>query len=132
KDFEAPKKTNKKEWEHLKLLYSVGVTYHSCGCSGPGYIPNTSERLIDYFQDIKKNFQIQLDFWRKREEPGNQREIASDAAKNWNFVSRIPGDIRQKNGVITNEDAKKYWIDRIMDIDNKLKKIQMTIFDNQN
>ncbi|RZK57404.1 MAG: hypothetical protein EOO91_10235, partial [Pedobacter sp.] len=49
-DFESLKKTDLKKWAHLKSLYSVGITFHSCGCTGPGYIPNTTEKLIAYFE----------------------------------------------------------------------------------
>ena len=31
-DFESPKKNNINEWNHLRSLYSVGITFHSCGC----------------------------------------------------------------------------------------------------
>ena len=53
-DFESPKKDDLKKWEHLKSLYSVGITFHSCGCSGPGYIPNSKEKLIEYFDGTYK------------------------------------------------------------------------------
>ena len=55
-DFESPKKDNIKEWNHIKELYSVGITFHSCGCSGPGYIPKDKDRLIAYFNEIKNDY----------------------------------------------------------------------------
>jgi hypothetical protein len=51
-DFESPKKKDVKAWEHLKTLYAVGITFHSCGCSGPGYIPSSTEALVAYFTNI--------------------------------------------------------------------------------
>ena len=65
-DFESPKKDDIKKWEHIKSLYSVGITFHSCGCSGPGYIPNSKEKLITYFEEMKSTYLKNMDFWRNR------------------------------------------------------------------
>jgi len=127
KDFEAPKKSDIKVWEQIKLLYSVGIAFHSCGCTGPGYIPNTPERLIAYFQELKDEYQTQLTFWRQREEPTTKKEIDRDISNNWQYLSRFPYDLRPKKGVISNEDAKSYWIDRIKEIEEKLRQIATTI-----
>ena len=94
-DFEAPKKSEIKKWEHLILLYSVGITFHSCGCSGPGYIPNTTERLITHFQELKNEYQSQLIFWRQRKEPTNEKEADRDISKNWTFISQVPNGLEK-------------------------------------
>ena len=124
KDFEAPKKSDVKEWEHIRRLYSVGITFHSCGCTGPGYIPNSGERLIAYLQEIKKDYNYNLDFWRKRKEPMDKRKMDRDVSKNWDFISKVPAEIRPQKGAIKNEDAKNYWIAKINEIDNNLEKIK--------
>jgi hypothetical protein len=49
-DFASPKKDDTKEWNHIKDLYLVGITFHSCGCTGPGYIPKDKEKLITHFK----------------------------------------------------------------------------------
>jgi len=121
-DFPSPKKDNIKEWQHIKSLYSVGITYHSCGCTGPGYIPNTKEKLIEYFEELKREFRYNLDFWRKRQEPTNKKEIDSDNSRNWEFIRKVPGDLRPKKGAIKNEEAKIYWFDRIKEIEQKIEK----------
>jgi hypothetical protein len=123
KDFKASKKDCIKDWEHIKRLYSVGIAYHSCGCSGPGYIPNTTESLIAYFQEKRQGFQSQLDFWRQREEPVSKQEIDRDKSKNWNYIANTPY-VHRKKGTISNEEAKKYWIERIKEIDNKIEQLQ--------
>jgi DNA-directed RNA polymerase subunit RPC12/RpoP len=123
-DFESPKKDNIKEWNHLRSLYSVGITFHSCGCTGPGYIPNTHEKLIEYFQDILRNYHFQLDFWRNRIEPTNHKEIQRDESRNWNFISKVPSELRPKKGAVSNEDARIYWLSRIKEIELKLEKIK--------
>lgn len=61
-DFASPKKDNLKEWAHIKNLYSVGITFHSCGCLGPGYIPKSTEKLIDYIEEIKASYFRNLEF----------------------------------------------------------------------
>jgi hypothetical protein len=123
-DFASPKKDNIKEWSHIKKLYSVGITFHSCGCYGPGYIPNSTEKLIEYFEDIKTNYFRNLNFWRQREDPTNAREIDRDKSKNWDFISSIPSKKRSKNRSISNEEAKIYWLDKINQVEQKLQKIK--------
>src|SRR5688572_9120112 len=73
-DFASPKQTDIKSWNHLKTLYSVGLTFHSCGCTGPGYIPNDKERLVAYFEGLLQCYNHNLEFWRGRTEPTNERE----------------------------------------------------------
>ena len=124
KDFEAPKKGNVKEWEHIKRLYSVGITFHSCGCTGPGYIPITTDSLIDYLKGIRDDYNQNLDFWRQREEPTNKSEIDRDKSLNWKFITKVPSTLRPKKGAISNEDAVNYWIKRITEVEQKLAAIK--------
>jgi DNA-directed RNA polymerase subunit RPC12/RpoP len=123
-DFAAPKKDNLKQWTHIKTLYKVGITFHSCGCSGPGYIPNSKEKLIEHFEQLIKCYQYNLTFWRQKQEPKNDKEIQREISKNWDFISQVPSDLRPKKGAIENEDAKKYWIDRIKQVEQKLVDIK--------
>src|SRR5690554_6221330 len=44
-DFKAPKQKDKEQWKVLKILYDHGITFHSCGCSGPGYRPTRMKEL---------------------------------------------------------------------------------------
>ena len=86
KDFESPKKTDVKAWAHIQNLYAVGVTFHSCGCTGPGYIPKTGEALIAYFEELIRGYQKQLAFWRNRTEPVTAPEIDRDRSKNFQKI----------------------------------------------
>lgn len=122
-DFESPKKDNIKGWNHMKDLYSVGITFHSCGCSGPGYIPKDKEMLIAYLEEILNNYNKQLVFWRIRIEPTTDKEIQRENSKNWDSISQVPFNQRPKKGAISNEDAKNYWLDRIKGVEQKLKTI---------
>lgn len=125
-DFESPKKDNVKQWTHIKDLYSVGITFHSCGCTGPGYIPKDKDRLIEYFEEIINDYQKQLVFWRNRTESSNEKEVQREESKNWDSISKVPSDLRPKKGVISNEDAKKYWLNKIKDVQQRLNKIKKT------
>jgi DNA-directed RNA polymerase subunit RPC12/RpoP len=124
KDFESPKRENSKEWEHIERLYSVGITFHSCGCTGPGYIPNTTEKLIAYLEGIKEDYNHNLDFWRQRNEPTSKKEVDRDNSKNWNFISQIPNELKPKKGAISKEDAINYWLKRVTEVEQKLATIK--------
>jgi len=119
-DFTSPKKNDIKQWEHLKSLYTVGITFHSCGCSGPGYIPGSKDSLIAYFNSLTKIYNDQLTFWRQRIEPQNDKEINREISKHWDFIAKVPSEIRPKKGTISNEEAKQYWFDRIKEVEQKL------------
>lgn len=123
-DFESPKKDNIKEWNHIKELYSVGITFHSCGCSGPGYIPKDKDRLMAYFNEIINDYNKQLDFWRNRIEPKTEKEVQREISKHGESISRIPFEQRPEKETITNEGAKNYWLDRIKEVEQKLKTIK--------
>jgi hypothetical protein len=123
-DFESPKKDDINKWKHIKSLFSVGITFHSCGCGGPGYIPKTKDKLLEYFEDLKVNYNEQLDFWRKRKEPSNQSEIDREKSNDWNYIGRTPYEKRTKNGTISNEEARLYWMQKIKEIDEKMEKIK--------
>lgn len=73
-DFEAPGRGRIKAWEHLRLLYSVGIAFHSCGCSGPGYIPNTREALAAHLEGLISIYNGELD--QVRRDAGKQSEEA--------------------------------------------------------
>ena len=119
-DFESPKKDEIKEWNHIKDLYSVGVTFHSCGCTGPGYIPKDKESLLAYFEELINDYNKQLLFWRNRTEPTNEKEIQSENSKYWDNISKVPNDLRPKKAAIANEDAKNFWISRIKEVEQKI------------
>ena len=122
-DFKAPKMKDEEAWEHLKSLYSVGITFHSCGCNGPGYIPNTKEELIRYFQERLDSYLKQQAYWIKRIEPENQSELDREKSKSWEYLGRIPSQLKTKKGAVSNEDGRNYWNARIQEVENKLKLI---------
>lgn len=40
-DFKPPRKHEERQWQKLDLLRKMGITFHSCGCEGPGPRPGT-------------------------------------------------------------------------------------------
>lgn len=125
-DFEAPPKNEIKKWEHIKNLYQVGITFHSCGCTGPGYIPKDKEQLIAYLQGILADYHQNLDVFRERIEPKTQSEKDRDRSKNWDMLCKIPNETRGKNYEVKNEDAKNYWIGRIKEVEQKIQAIAVS------
>lgn len=122
-DFASPKKNDTKQWSHIKDLYSVGITFHSCGCSGPGYIPKDRERLLDYFEEIINRYTEQLVFWRNRIEPSSEKEIQRENSKYWDKISLVPFEQKNKKSPVTNEVAIKHWLYRIKEVEEKIHKI---------
>jgi hypothetical protein len=102
------------------------VTFHSCGCTGPGYIPKDKDRLLAYFEEIISDYNKQLLFWRNRTEPTNEKEIQRENSKHWDNISKVPYDLRPKKGAIANEDAKNFWISRIKEVEQKIGNLSPT------
>jgi len=125
-DFEAPKQNDTKAWRHIENLYSVGITFHSCGCTGPGYIPQTTERLIQYFERILKDYHDNLNFWRQRAFPKNKKEIDRKRSKYWSIMAKIPAKLHPQNKPVSTEDAMNYWFGRIKEVELKLEQIRAT------
>jgi hypothetical protein len=47
-DFKAPKRSDKIAWKAAETLILAGITYGSCGCSGPGFRP-VKRKDVDSF-----------------------------------------------------------------------------------
>ncbi len=130
-DFESPKKKDVKAWKHIEMLYEVDITFHSCGCTGPGYIPKDKEELIAYFLRIKDVYIKHQHFWaRRKEDPETQSKIAKDKYQNREFLYQIPKKIKKGTKNKPEYDANKaqvYWGEKIADIQHKIKVITNTI-----
>lgn len=123
-DFKAPASKDIKSWQHVKSLYSVGITFHSCGCTGPGYIPADRERLIAFLREKMLAFQQQLAFWRARVAPGDKAARDREISKSWEYLAKIPRVRRSKKEAVSNEEAKKYWLERIYEVEQKLSLVE--------
>lgn len=125
-DFESPKKNDVRAWEHMALLYHVGITFHSCGCTGPGYIPKDKEELIAYFSGIKRAYLEHQSYWaRRQQDPETPGAIARDERENWRFLSSIPKEMKggtRKKPRYDAEKGSKYWNKRVLEIEDRIRK----------
>ncbi len=120
-DFESPKKNDLKVWNHMKDLYKTGVTFHSCGCTGPGYIPKDKTALIAFLNKQKENYIKHLRFWLTRLESKKEEIRKSD--KNGSFLWNLPNEFEtgtKKKREIDLEKAVNYWTEKVNEIDKNI------------
>lgn len=122
KDFEAPKKGDHKAWQHIKDLFVVGITWHSCGCTGPGYIPKDKTALLLYLEEIIQNYQKELLFWRSRIEPETKQDKIKDEQRNWQKYGVIRPNRKKEN--ITNAEGIAHWINKIKGVELMMLKVK--------
>jgi hypothetical protein len=49
-DFKAPRKNDLEQWHKVKRLSDAGVTFHSCGCGGPGWRPQRLNEVAAFLE----------------------------------------------------------------------------------
>jgi hypothetical protein len=123
-DFESPQMNDLKAWKYIETLFIVGITFHSCGCAGPGYIPRTQENLLKYLERKKADFISNLQFWLRRIEPTGKKEFARDQKINYLPHSGIPQKLKGKKGRISNDEAIEFRNQKIKDIDHKINQLK--------
>jgi DNA-directed RNA polymerase subunit RPC12/RpoP len=126
-DFKSPQKKNLKAWQHLQSLYEVGITYHSCGCSGPGYIPATTEAIVNYLEERLGSYVSELRFWLNRPQPDTKQEFERDKDRNSTHRYMLPRELQGKNGGVDSNDAVTYWQQRVHNLEHNLSKAKMRI-----
>lgn len=120
-DFEAPKNKDIKVWKHISSLYKVGITYHSCGCSGPGYIPSDTSQLIAFFEEKLTFYNQELFFWRERETPTSKREIDREHSTQWKHLQKLPASVRgDRKQTAKSQEAIDFWIKKTKEIESKI------------
>jgi hypothetical protein len=115
-DFKAPLKTNRKAWQHLRTLYTVGITFHSCGCGGNGYVPATSDALASYLASRQADYVQELQFWLNRPVPTTEAERQENLLHN-------RGLSLSKRGYIEPAAAIAYWQQRVQAVTAQLKQL---------
>ena len=120
-DFESPRKDDRKAWEHLKNLFTAGVTFHSCGCFGPGYIPKTGEKLLELLTEKRLNFISNLGFWLNRKEAATKAEIAKEREETDAYRGQIPLKLQTKKGYVSPQAAIVYWNEKLADLEEKIQ-----------
>lgn len=126
-DFESPKKTDAKAWRHLKDLYQSGITFHSCGCSGPGYIPKDKKALLKFLTEKKQLYIDHRRFWSSRIDPAIDRKKNKDWNQNHEYLLGIPAEFEsgtKKHRKIDLKKAVDYWTQKVEQVNNYLQKIE--------
>lgn len=120
-DFKSPRQTDVKSWEHMKNLHTVGQTFHSCGCSGPGYIPDTTEKLLEYLEKRKADYLKHLQFWLNRN--ANNAEIDLKDIEDKTSYYSVPEQLRGKNDKNGMMKAIEYWNNKLADLENRMRSL---------
>ncbi|MBL9106362.1 MAG: hypothetical protein JNL82_35900 [Myxococcales bacterium] len=81
RDFEPPARGDERGWTAAEALFAVGITFHSCGCSGPGYRPRDPRELRAFFLEMRVHYQASLQRWRADERAAP--EVRAGAASLW-------------------------------------------------
>ena len=127
-DFKSPKKNDVRAWSHIKNLYGSGITFHSCGCSGPGYIPKDTERLVKFLKERKQSYIKQMRFWTTRTEP----KSTSRDQKDWQFTGHYFYNLPKELKLVTRNTRKtelkkavSYWVEKINVIETRILEINL-------
>lgn len=126
-DFKPPKTDDVKAWNHLQDLYSVGITFHSCGCSGPGYIPKTKDKIIEKLQNTKEQYIWNFRLWNTIELPETKMEFEKFYQRNFSeIVGTLPYKLYEdyKKRKLDKKEAVEYWIGKIKEIDNYIESLK--------
>lgn len=59
-DFKAPKKDKLREWKIIESMTNTGITFHTCGCYGIGYVPKKRDDYIKYLLGKKKYYKERI------------------------------------------------------------------------
>jgi hypothetical protein len=59
-DFKPPRMSNVKAWERIRAMYRLGHSWHTCGCSGPGFVPVDASGFADYLASRERLFAERL------------------------------------------------------------------------
>ncbi|WP_406840662.1 hypothetical protein ACICHK_38875 [Streptomyces sp. AHU1] len=53
-DLAVPRRGDKGAWKALEATLRAGLTFHSCGCDGPGYRPRTAAEVRERRRAAKR------------------------------------------------------------------------------
>jgi hypothetical protein len=78
-DFRPPPTTARKRWATIASLWRAGTTFHSCGCSGPGWRPTTPSALRTFLERQRDATLALLAHWVRTTAAGKLAANRSDA-----------------------------------------------------
>ena len=82
-DFAPPKRRDEKAWSTVAALYEVGITFHSCGCSGPGYRPRAPGELAAFYRTQLDRYRDSLKEAEARVRGGSTHPDSVEAVPYW-------------------------------------------------
>ncbi len=123
-DFKSPPMADVRAWQHLRTLYTVGITYHSCGCGGPGYVPATTADLADYLSQRLDGYVRERRYWLSKPELTTKAERDDDKRANWAHNRSLPATARNSKGHPNLAEARAYWQQRVNDLENDLARVK--------
>lgn len=59
-DFKPPIQKDEKAWKTLQGMYRIGHAFHTCGCNGPGWIPQSTSDYRSYLSSMRKHYEEQF------------------------------------------------------------------------
>jgi hypothetical protein len=62
-DFKTPAQDDRKNWQLAEELWTIGETFHSCGCSGPGYRPRDLPAYREFLVERRREYLSSLRHW---------------------------------------------------------------------
>ncbi|EID72431.1 hypothetical protein W5A_13026 [Imtechella halotolerans K1] len=126
-DFKSPKKEDVRAWSHIESLYEVGITFHSCGCSGPGYIPRDKVALMAFLEEKRSVYIENLRFWLSNEGVKSKETYGSTSKTHSSYLRLLPKEFKtgtKRNPEIDAKQAVNYWTDKVSEIDTFIRKQQ--------
>lgn len=81
RDFKAPRQSDEKAWRILAGMYRVGHAFHTCGCDGPGFIPQSTPDYCLYLQQRRDGYAEQLE--RVQQSTNLSNEAKREAGNYW-------------------------------------------------
>src|SRR5690606_15507818 len=82
RDFKAPRASDRKAWEQISRVYTLGHAFHTCGCIGPGFIPNTPSGYQEYLQQQRAEYARMRDYYSDADCPA-PASVARAARLHW-------------------------------------------------
>lgn len=121
-DFKSPPKDDEKAWKHISELFVSGITFHSCGCSGPGYIPKDREHLLNHLEKTRDQYVNTLRQWINFYAPATKKE--RELMKLRGDFLYPPFELSRVNKSVTKEEVVAYWTERIDKIEQRINHIK--------
>jgi hypothetical protein len=82
RDFKAPRASDRKAWKQISRVYTLGHAFHTCGCTGPGFIPNTPREYQEYLERQRAEYARMRDYYSDADCPAPATE-AKAARQHW-------------------------------------------------